>query len=122
MTARNLRERLLCAATHTEAKEELRQRILAIVNSKGPITDMALWRESAPDFLPWKFMLEELWALDNDKELRLEIIAPGNWILHSIAEQPTEIKATVQVVKKKKSRKTAKAKKPAKRKKEVPVG
>jgi hypothetical protein len=100
----------------------LRRRILDIVNRKGPITDMALWRESAPDFLPWKFMLKELWAMHDEGKLRLEIKSPGNWILHSVEVQPAEKTAAVQSAQKMKLRTAAKRKKPAKQKKEVSVG
>lgn len=122
MTASNLRWRLACAATREEAKKELRKRILDIVNRKCPITSMALWCESAPDFLPWKFMLKELWALKGEGKLRLEIENPGKWILHSVEARPNETTAAVQEVKRSRPRKTEIRKKPAKRKKEVSVG
>ena len=75
--------------TSLEAKAELRQRILEIVNRKSGLTDVGIWQESAPNYLPWRAMIEEIKALDKDKKLRLEIVEPGHWVIHSLeAPQP----------------------------------
>ncbi|MGH9428009.1 MAG: hypothetical protein ACRD2L_17125, partial [Terriglobia bacterium] len=69
--------------------------------------DMAIWRESAPAFLPWKPMIEEIKALDKDQRLRLEIIGPGNWMVHSLVPPPAAAKPAVKAAGKAKSEKPA---------------
>jgi hypothetical protein len=88
MSARTLRQRLADPAERAPAKAELRRRILEIVNRKFRLTDIELWRESAPDYLPWNPMLQEIKALDKDKKLRLEILKPGHLVIHSLETPP----------------------------------
>ena len=90
MSTQSLRERLTNSATRVAAREELRRRILEIVNRKYQLTDYAIWLESAPNYLPWNFMLQEIKSLDKDKKLRLEIIKPGHLVIHSLEEPPPE--------------------------------
>jgi hypothetical protein len=49
---------------------------------------MEIWQESAPAYLPWNRMLEEIKALDREKKLRLEIVKPGHLIIHSLQDPP----------------------------------
>jgi len=84
-TESSLRERLKHPASRTLAREELRRRILEILNRGKKMSDGAIWHASAPDYLPWDFMLAEIKTLHADGRLRLEIVAPGQWVIHSIA-------------------------------------
>jgi len=79
-----LRHRLENAGTRTLAREELRRRILAIVEAHGELSDGAIWQHSGPEYLPWNLMLAELRALSADCRLGLEIVAPGHWIVRSL--------------------------------------
>jgi hypothetical protein len=108
MATKSLRERLSQPATCAEAREELRQRILEIVNRKGHLSDMEIWRESAPHYLPWKFLLEELWTLDKEEKLKLEIPAPGSWQVHSLEAPSPVIKPITKAKAKTKKSKAAK--------------
>ena len=47
-------------AAPTLTKKELRHRILSIVNTRRRVGEVALWRASAPRFLPWDAMVAEL--------------------------------------------------------------
>lgn len=85
MTTPSLRQRLASPNTRVAAKEELRRRILEIVGRRHSLTDMAIWQESAPDYLPWNPMLEEIKALDKEQKLRLETPAPGHLVVHSLS-------------------------------------
>lgn len=76
-----------------EVKAELRQRILEIVNRKSGLTDGGVWRESAPKYFPWRAMIDEIKALNKEKKLRLEIVGPGHWIIHSLENPPGQAKA-----------------------------
>jgi hypothetical protein len=70
------------------SKEELRQRILAVVNERGQATTMEIWRADAPNFLPWDSMIEEIKTLDRQKKLRREAVAPGQIVIHSLTAPP----------------------------------
>lgn len=76
-----------------KVKAELRQRILEIVNRKSGLTDGGIWQESAPKYFPWRAMIEEIKALDKEKKLRLEIVGPGHWIIHSLESHTGQAKA-----------------------------
>jgi hypothetical protein len=82
----SLRERLERTSTHAAAKEELRSRIVEIVERLGETFDLAIWQASAPDFLPWDPMLRELRALHTDGKLVLDIRAPGCWIVRPLSQ------------------------------------
>jgi hypothetical protein len=81
----SLRERLKNPSTMEAAKEELRFRIIRLVEVHGESHDLTLWQKSAPDFLPWDFMLRELHSLNRDGKLILDIRAPGCWIVRPVA-------------------------------------
>lgn len=68
------------------SKEELRQRILAVVNARGQATTMEIWRSSAPNFLPWDSMIEEIHHLHRQKKLRREAVAPGHIVIHALPD------------------------------------
>ena len=103
-------------AAPTLTKKELRHRILSIVNMRRRVGEVALWRASAPRFLPWDAMVAELIVLDQEQKLRREVIAPGNIIIHAVenlpakkpqlklSKQPTKRKATQRSAATKKSR------------------
>jgi hypothetical protein len=80
-----LRERLNNAATRTLAKEELRRRTLEIVNRLGRADDIAVWRESAPDFLPFDLMLAEVRAMHAEGKLYLDVLGPGHLVIRSLS-------------------------------------
>jgi hypothetical protein len=102
--------------TEAEAREALRRRILEIVDRKGSLDDMAIWRESAPDYLPWKPMIEEIRTLDKEKKLRLEIVAPGHWIIHSLNATPAAAEPAPKATGKSKSSRSKKPSDPAAKK------
>src|SRR5262245_29796187 len=92
--------------TAPEAKAELRLRILEIVDREFHLSDYEVWRASAPNYLPWRAMINEITALDKDKKLRLEIIGPGNLVVHSLKAEPAEaLLSTTEAAKKAKPRK-----------------
>lgn len=88
MTIPSLRQWLARPNTRDAAKDELRRRILEIVDRLRSLTDMAIWQESAPDYLPWNLMLEEIKALDKEQKLRVEAPAPGHLVVHSLSASP----------------------------------
>ena len=90
MTAQSLRQRLANSAERALAKAELRRRILDIVNRKQSLDDYNIWIERAPDYLPWDSMVQEIKALDQEKKLRLEIVKPGQWVIHSLEAPQAE--------------------------------
>jgi len=96
-TEPTLRARLQSAATRTLAREELRRRILEIVNQREKISDLQLWHASKPDYLPWDFMIAEIKALHADGKLRLEILSPGEWLIHSLETTKPKAKAEKKV-------------------------
>lgn len=88
MTTPSLRQQLASPNTRATAKEELRRRILEIVSRRHSLTDIAIWQESAPDYLPWNPMLEEIKSLDKEQKLRLETPASGHQVVHSFSTPP----------------------------------
>src|SRR5581483_11036879 len=93
-TEPTLRARLQSAATRTLAREELRRRILEIVNQREKISDLQLWHASKPDYLPWDFMIAEIKALPADRKLRPESHRAGESVIHSL--ENTKPKATAE--------------------------
>lgn len=88
MPTQPTRVRVVGTTAAAPAQAELRRRILAIVDCKFALTDMEIWRASAPDYLPWNQLLKEIWALDQEQKLRLEVVRPGHWIIHSLKAPP----------------------------------
>ena len=89
MTVSSSRDRpVRLVMTEAERREEMRRRILDIVNRKGSVDPYNIWLESGPDRLPWDPMHQELRALDQARKLRLEIVKPGHWIVHSLETPP----------------------------------
>lgn len=76
------------------SKEDLRQRILAVVNARHQVSDVAIWQADASHFLPWEAMQREIEALHQEQKLRKQIVAPGQILIHSLtASSPTPPKA-----------------------------
>ena len=65
-------------------RNELRQRILAVVHERRRVGEVELWRAYAPGFLPWEAMVAELIALAQEQQLRREVVAPGNIVIHAV--------------------------------------
>lgn len=105
------RGKLAISGENTLAREKLRQRILEIVDRKLELTDVEVWQESGPNYLPWKPMIEEIKALDAEKKLRLEIIKPGHWIIHSLQGPPAATKPAAKTTSKSAKRSSSKSKK-----------
>jgi hypothetical protein len=74
--------------TPAVSKEELRRRILIVVNARQHVTEVEIWRADAPNFLPWKAMQQEIEALHQGQKLRRQVVAPGNIIIHAITASP----------------------------------
>jgi hypothetical protein len=81
----SLRERLRNPATMQDAREELRSRIIRLVEIHGESYDLSLWQKSGPEFLPWEPMFRELRALNAERKLILDIRAPGCCIVRPVA-------------------------------------
>ena len=79
----------------TLSNDELRRRILAVVNELGQTTEAAIWRSAEPDFLPWDSMIEEIKRLDGEKKLRREVVAPGHILIHSLTNAHAATKPAV---------------------------
>ena len=93
-------------------KEELRRRILAVVNARQQATDVDIWRADAPNFLPWSAMQREIEALHQEKKLRREIVAPGQIRIHALtASSATPTKANKKLASGKASKRSATSKK-----------
>jgi hypothetical protein len=69
-------------------KDELRQRILAVVGDRKQTTEAEIWNADAPNFLPWDSMIEEIKLLDHEQKLRREIVAPGHIVIHAVKTPP----------------------------------
>lgn len=76
-------------------KDELRQRILAVVSDRKQTTEAEIWRADAPSFLPWDAMIEEIKLLDCEQKLRREIVAPGQVVIHFV-ETPPSVKSNLK--------------------------
>jgi hypothetical protein len=74
--------------TKFELREEVRRRILAVVNERQHTTEAEIWRADAPNYLPWEMMVEEIKTLDRQKKLRREVVAPGHILIHSLTASP----------------------------------
>jgi hypothetical protein len=73
------------ATPPTPAQAELRDRILALIAEMGEASDIALWQRSAPQYFPWQPYVQELKALHAEGLLQFEMLAPGHWIVRSLA-------------------------------------
>ncbi len=68
-----------------QAKEAFRSRILSLLAKLGEASDVAVWQASAPEYFPWNPYFQELKALHAEGQLQLEMLAPGHWIVRSLA-------------------------------------
>lgn len=76
------------AAVPKMTRDELRRRILVIVNERQHTSEAEIWRADSPNYLPWDSMVEEIHTLDRQKKLRREVVAPGHILIHSITAPP----------------------------------
>lgn len=67
------------------APAELHARILALVEQLGEATDVAVWQASKPHYFPWQPFFQALKTLHAQGHLQFEMLAPGHWIVRSLA-------------------------------------
>lgn len=65
--------------------EALHARILVLVEQLGEATDVGVWQASKPDYFPWQPFFQALKTLDAQGQLQFEMLAPGHWIVRSLA-------------------------------------
>lgn len=64
---------------------ELHARILALVEQLGEATDVAVWQASKPNYFPWQPFFQALKTLNAQGQLQFVMLAPGHWIVRSLA-------------------------------------
>lgn len=111
MKAQKLYQQSGNTAAPALSKEELRRRILAVVNARQHVSDVDIWRADAPRFLPWSAMQREIEALHQEQKLRREVVTPGKILIHSLtASSPIPVTATKKPASRKAHKHTAASK------------
>lgn len=92
---------------------ELHARILALVEELGEATDVAVWQASKPNYFPWQPFFQALKTLHATGQLQFVMLAPGHWIVRSLAFVAQRKPPATSVPKPRRSAKPSPTKAPA---------